>query len=739
MSAVLLATTFTHVLPAKASGTTVEKTIDFEEGTTDTLTVIDGNDQNVDISELVTSTNNTKALNINQSNLGWVTAYYQPEIDDLGDGAEYALPSNVQFRFKAYQEDDANLSPNTVIEFEPILRMSAGQHIGRFPKISIGYANYYTWGRVDRIKLQTSTDSLADSIITAAGADSSQFDVASSATSSIDDATWYTANCAYDWSDYRTSHEVTCTFTIANASGVFATYTETYTMKSSDFINQKAYGFGFKDTGTSNTNCCIDDIKVTLISEPPTKSETPEEDTPKGAYIDFEEGTTDTLAAIDGNDQNVDISELVTSTNNTKVFNINQSSDGWTTAYYQPEIADFGDGVEYVLPSNVQFRFKAYQEDNDMLPPKAVIEFEPILRMGTGTHIGRFPKISIGYANYYTWGQVDRIILQTSTDSAADSIITAAGAASSQIDVASSATSSIDDATWYTANCAYDWNDYSTSHEVTCTFTIANASGVFATYTETYTMKSSDFINQKAYGFGFKDTSTDNTNCCIDDIAVTLVSIDSEGNSTIHTPNVPVVPAVKGATISTTNQTIKMGFTFTEAQKAISLRGETVQKYGAVLVAGTQTLDTMKIEAAKFMDDVADNENVSYVCTARTDSTLPDIYSVTITNSNTDTDGTDNRGKRATAIAYVVTDQGVYYSDAIINHSVMSVVKEIFNGTYLTDTENVKDGALVEGSLLDKALGNSTYADLTAALTAAPTNATQRDLLLNVHFALNKQ
>ena len=516
-------------------------------------------------------------------------------------------------------------------------------------------------------------------------------------------------------------------------------------MNTDNFINAKAYGFGFMDSNDDrfSAKCYIDDIKVTLISEPQTKTETPEEPAPGDDmtienYIDFEDGKNDNFVMIDGDPKVINYQGRINSVNNTQAFFLNNDRGNWDVAYYEPDMSNFDSDVNCVRPSNVSFRFKAYLSDGN---DNKLFSFYPLVNEAyrNNDHMWNWPNIQAYYWNWTSHNPryCESIGLSKGATSQAQVSIEAGEQETYFKPVTAT---SIGEAGWFTYNCAYDWSNFASDATVKCQITVSKGDIVSDAYEVTLTVTGNDFKKQKLYGFAFGAIGI--ADFCLDDIAVTLESIDSEGNSTIHTPNVPVVPAVKGATISTTNQTIKMGFTFTEAQKAISLRGETVQKYGAVLVAGTQTLDTMKTEAAKFMDDVDNNENASYVCTARTDSTLPDIYSVTITNSNMDTDGTtDNRGKRATAIAYVVTDQGVYYSDAMINHSVMSVVKAIFNDTYLTDADNVSNGTLVSGSALATALAScgADYAALTTALTAAPTNATQRDLLLNVHFALNKQ
>lgn len=744
LSAVILSTTIGYELHAESPKTSVEKNIDFEKGSEEILKVIDGNEHSVALETLTAEgkgVNGTTAFKINQLNDSWTTAYYQPDKEMFGTGAEYALPQNVQFSFKMYLKDDANESPASAVSFMPIANGNvANLHPGRFPYVNIRYANYYTWGHVDRIQLQTGTDSAADSVLKVQGDSLTTKDVTNQQTTSIEDATWYTVNCDYDWSKFVEDKIVTCKISISNTSGTFVDYTVKYTIQSEDFANLKAYGFGFK-AGNSNTKeCWIDNIKVTLVSEIASKSEPEENNTSKGGFIDFENDTKETLSIMNGNDASVDVATLIKDkmgVGGTKAFNINQVSDGWTTAYYQPDKTDYGTNVEYALPKNVKFSFKTYQEDNASLAPAPVVSFMPIVRTGAGIHPGRFPYVNIKYANYFTWGEVDRISLQTDTDSAADAILTAQGDEKIIKDVKNQKTTSIEDATWYTVNCDYDWSKFTEDKTVTCNISISNASGAFVNYTVRYTMKSDNIINQKAYGFGFKAGST--RECWIDNIAITMETIDSEGNSTIHAPNIPVKLNVKGATISTSNQTIKMGFDLSSAAEAIAARGETVQKYGAVLVAGTKTLAEMKKNAALFMDEDTENNPQSYMCTTRKESKLPDIYSVTITNSNSG-DGYDNRGKRATAIVYVVTDKGIYYSEETINHSVMSVVKAIFNDTYLTDEGNVKNNSVVAGSPLEKALtaSNTTYQALTEALIASPTTSEQRTLLLNVHFALNK-
>ena len=196
-----------------------------------------------------------------------------------------------------------------------------------------------------------------------------------------------------------------------------------------------------------------------------------------------------------------------------------------------------------------------------------------------------------------------------------------------------------------------------------------------------------------------------------------------------------------------------MGFDFSGVEAIAKANGETPIKYGAVLVPGSPEYNDIVANAALLLDNDEGNDltaaDLGYKCTKKEltgETKLPKEYYVTISNSN------ENLGKRASAISYVVTEDAegqshIYYSTTAINHSVMSLLKAAFTKTYLTDTNNVLDDAIVSGSPLEVALNNynttngttETLATIKSAVAEGTTTQEQRNLLIDLHLALNSQ
>lgn len=300
---------------------------------------------------------------------------------------------------------------------------------------------------------------------------------------------------------------------------------------------------------------------------------------------------------------------------------------------------------------------------------------------------------------------------------------------------------------WGTFICDYDWSNFDAAHSYVLGLTFHILIGEIE-YKQAFTLtlaKTGDeqivslMENFTKGGIGLKLGNDANWTAAYDNLAVTWV----DANGTEYKPNYLPEAMALGATLATTegeDGTIKtqMGFGFTEAREALEKNGAIVKDYGAVFVAGTKDYATMKENAEHVLKQGA---VTGYVKTKIADSSLPDEYRVTITNS----DG-QNIGKRVTAIGYVrTTDGAIYYtgeytSDSIVqanlnNYSVMSVLKNIFNKTYLSDPDQSRLQAALaayneqQGKVYDMAY-------IQNAVQEGTTDTEQRNLLKALHFGL---
>ena len=192
-----------------------------------------------------------------------------------------------------------------------------------------------------------------------------------------------------------------------------------------------------------------------------------------------------------------------------------------------------------------------------------------------------------------------------------------------------------------------------------------------------------------------------------------------------------------------------MNFDFSSAKALIEKNGETVQKYGAVLVAGTKDSATMQSKAAAMIDaGIYESAEDGYKRTEKTGE-LADQYAITITNSCE----TDTLGKRASAIGYVVTDKGIYYTNntvadkvtnGVINKSVMGLLKSIFSATYLADYDaQIAEGSSIEATRLGIALAscgfdanNDVIESIRVITTKSGSTNVEKEQLLKLHIAL---
>lgn len=307
---------------------------------------------------------------------------------------------------------------------------------------------------------------------------------------------------------------------------------------------------------------------------------------------------------------------------------------------------------------------------------------------------------------------------------------------------------------WIQTTLKYDWSKYNAdnSYELSVHVLMKNLStgDTVSDYTMTTSAGSKthlmEQIANKTKYIGFSTTAgVAGLDTWIDDIYVW-----SEDFTTGETYSPTVSPKATGATLSNVVDNkvkVKMNFDFSSAKALIEKNGETVQKYGAVLVAGTKDSTTMQSKAATMIAE-GSKESEGYKRTEKTGE-LADQYAITITNSCE----TDTMGHRASAIGYVVTDKGIYYTNntvsgkvtnGVINKSVMGLLKSIFATTYLADYDaQIAEGTSIEATRLGIALNACGYevtSDVVDGIrtitTKSGSTADEKQQLLKLHIAL---
>lgn len=310
-------------------------------------------------------------------------------------------------------------------------------------------------------------------------------------------------------------------------------------------------------------------------------------------------------------------------------------------------------------------------------------------------------------------------------------------------------------------NC--DWTQYNTSTK-NCTITqkiLLDGTIIYddtATYTKGTSTSNNTWGNSTMYfvlNFRKIDASKYSSNLSryLDNVQITWTNYSSDETigTAEYTPSFEPELKVLGATLATneSNESIpsRFEFNFSEAKAALDNKGETPVQYGAVLRAGTQTYDTMKVDAALLLDDDTANDPKSTLTKRTIDTTgLPDEYKVTVQNSMKETADTKwdaNLGKRVTAIGYIVTDKGnIYYTggytnaaddDKAISRSVVGILKNIFKAKYVDAlTEDIVSKYKNIEGVAYSVDSVKTLLDLTGVTTTQ-----DREMLMKVHFALN--
>lgn len=258
---------------------------------------------------------------------------------------------------------------------------------------------------------------------------------------------------------------------------------------------------------------------------------------------------------------------------------------------------------------------------------------------------------------------------------------------------------------WYDCACDYDWTNFNAEngYEVSFTFTITD--GTYTqTYMETlkwrapsnpaYTGDPLTYTDTTGFSIAFEGGSADvETQSAIDDLCIW--SYDAADTSKTYAP-APVVKAL-GAVAATAEDesgdvNVKSSFDFRTAQKIAEANGETISYFGALVIAGTKTPEEMQTALDSALQSGAAPQGYVFVknmVSAMLE--LPDVYTVTVVNSG----ALENMGKRLSAIAYVITESGTYYSTntnaqtgvigGVVNKSSAGLLKDQFNEKYLKD------------------------------------------------------
>lgn len=473
--------------------------------------------------------------------------------------------------------------------------------------------------------------------------------------------------------------------------------------------------------------------------------------------VDFENGSNPFTIGREGNNSktgntwatDVSIANLndggkalhLTATNNTEYTTF--LTEGW---------------AEGTRPTKVQYKFKGINKDGSVTTnSKRAFSFLPIYT-STKVHNSygypsslRFSDVASG--QYIKGGMVSvnatvcTLSAQTPTN---QNIVLGTSEAT---------------ADWYNVACSYDWSLFNeeNSYKYVVSIEITDVEGkVVFSSTATHAAGTGatnvmSGMNGKTLSFGFMTGNTNGLEAYVDDIYIWSEAYADSASDKGAAYGPSAQPKVLGATPATTatdnSIKVKMGFDFSSVTAIAQANGETPVQYGAVLVPGSPEYSALVANAGLLLDSNESNDetaiDLGYKYTKREltgDAVLPKEYYVTISNSS------ENIAKRASAIAYVVTEdaegtQHVYYSATAINHSVMSLLKAAFNQTYLVDTNNVLNDSIVSGSPLETALNSynatngttETLATIKTATAGGATTQAQRKLLVELHLALNNQ
>lgn len=319
-----------------------------------------------------------------------------------------------------------------------------------------------------------------------------------------------------------------------------------------------------------------------------------------------------------------------------------------------------------------------------------------------------------------------------------------------------SAATELASGSWYDCACDYDWTNFNAEHGYEVSFTFTVTDGVHTqTYMETlkwraptnpnYAGDSMAFTDTTGFSIAFEGGSANaQTQSAIDDLCIW--SYDAADPDKTYAPK-PVVKAL-GAVAATAeddsgNVNVKSSFDFRTAQTIAEAGGETISYFGALVAAGTKTPEEMQVALeAAVESDTAPEGFVFVKNMVSAVIPLPDIYTVTIVNSGE----TENMGKRLSAIAYVITESGTYYSantnaqtdvtGGVVNKSSVGLLKDQFNEKYLKDDYSIA----LANALADynaESGENCTRADVeTAATGTGVTSTKERNLLKGLYQLL---
>lgn len=309
---------------------------------------------------------------------------------------------------------------------------------------------------------------------------------------------------------------------------------------------------------------------------------------------------------------------------------------------------------------------------------------------------------------------------------------------------------------WYDCVCDYDWTNFNAEHGYEVSFTFSITDGTYTqTYMETlkwraptnaaYTGDPMPFTDTTGFSIAFEGgDATTATQSAIDDLCIW--SYDAADPAKTYAPK-PVVKAL-GAVAATAedesgNVNVKSSFDFRTAQKIAEAGGETISYFGALVAAGTKTPEEMQAALETALESDTAPEGFVFVKNmVSAVLPLPDIYTVTIVNSGE----IENMGKRLSAIAYIITESGTYYSTntnaqndvtgGVVNKSSMGLLKDQFNEKYLkADYSTALANALADYNA--ESGENYTRADVEAAATSTGVTSTKdRNLLKGLYQLL---
>ncbi len=427
--------------------------------------------------------------------------------------------------------------------------------------------------------------------------------------------------------------------------------------------------------------------------------------TPQTTYLDFEDGKLPfyTVSSSTGALTPVPESAIITDASGNKMLNM---ADGKMRTEMNTYLSYTGGSKAYTTfaallsadawkegtrPTQVKFRFKAGNISGDS-GQNSLISVHPLMAVDGGWgYYGAKVQIQVNKAGKITFNQSYQQFVSTNPDGKPIK--------SGEIQFDNSKT--MDESPWYTFSIEYDWSKFTQADGYIVSYECQMTDGVNTVYfsdtvqwtapnaTE-YTGNDPTVSASDGFTVGLEGGNSSTMFAAVDDICIWSEDV---GNPEVtYAPSAQVVAlGAVGVTNEVTGKlNVRSSFDFRTAVMIMEGNGETVTAYGSLTVAGTKNYEEMQQALQEALNGNVPEGYKLLKNPVLQASDVPDIYTVTVTNSGEE----ENVGKRMSCIAYIVTDQGTYFSQnsneamgvtyGVVNKSVMGLIKDAFNQKYLT-------------------------------------------------------